>query len=332
MSVFNGERFLTPAIESILNQTYKNFEFIIVDDASTDNSFNILHKYALKDQRIILTKNKTNIGLTASLEKLTSQVRGEYLARMDADDISLPNRIESQVSKMEKEPQLGLIATWVCSILEDGNLFEIHKFPDSHDWIAKNLRKGINCIAHGSIMIRYSIIQSLETPIWRFKYGQDLDLYLRLLNITKMGFVKEILYYQRAVSSSMSIEVAGLIRSKLNKLILDLADNDRSIMIKSNWREIENTILIEKSKLRQLTDNPSSVDAMIFAKTIQGKSMEVRTLIKNKSKLSKLGFKDRFYFIISLFPSTIGAGLVKCIIKMKYRRDLRIKYTSWAKC
>jgi glycosyltransferase involved in cell wall biosynthesis len=95
MPVYNGSKHLSDAVDSILTQTYTNFEFLIIDDASTDNSFEILKSY--KDDRIRLIKNEKNIGLSASLNKGLNLALGKYIARMDQDDISLPNRLEKQI-------------------------------------------------------------------------------------------------------------------------------------------------------------------------------------------------------------------------------------------
>ena len=97
MSAYNGERYLREAVESILNQTFNDFEFIIIDDGSTNSTGQILSSYAAQDPRIVLIRNRENIGLTKSLNKGLALARGEYIARMDADDVSLPNRFSEQV-------------------------------------------------------------------------------------------------------------------------------------------------------------------------------------------------------------------------------------------
>src|SRR4030042_6096810 len=119
MSVYNGlplgpqpktktasSAYLKEAVESILNQTYRNFEFIIVDDASRDKSWDYLK--SLKDRRIKLIRNKKNLGLAASLNIALRQAQGDYVARMDADDISLPNRFEEQIYFLQKNPKIDL--------------------------------------------------------------------------------------------------------------------------------------------------------------------------------------------------------------------------------
>lgn len=118
MSVYNGEKYLAEAIDSILAQTYKDFEFIIVNDCSKDNSLEIIKKYS--DSRIVLINNEKNLGLTKSLNLAIEKAQGDYIARMDADDISLPNRFEIQMEEFHKIPNLTLCGTWAVQINEKG--------------------------------------------------------------------------------------------------------------------------------------------------------------------------------------------------------------------
>lgn len=108
MSVYNGEDYLKEAIESVLNQTFKNFELIIVNDCSTDNSPQILNDFALKDDRVHIITNEVNLKLPASLNKAVSNARGEYIARIDSDDIALPKRLELQYKFMKENPDVLL--------------------------------------------------------------------------------------------------------------------------------------------------------------------------------------------------------------------------------
>lgn len=181
MSVYNSFNFLSESIESILDQTIDNIEFIIIDDGSTDNSQNIIKKYINKDSRIILINNDLNIGLTKSLNKGLKRARGKYIARMDADDISLPERLEKQYSFLENNPEVFLIGTNYQFI--DRNGFHTPAFDSiaSHDNISNELVHR-NCIYHPSIMFR-----NQENIYYRekFIYSQDYDLYLLLLTDAK---------------------------------------------------------------------------------------------------------------------------------------------------
>jgi len=109
MSVYNGEKYLREAIESILNQTFRDFEFIIINDGSTDKTSEILSSY--NDPRIVIINNKRNIGLTKSLNKGLKMVKGEYIARQDADDVSLPERLERMVNFLDMNRDVGLLGS-----------------------------------------------------------------------------------------------------------------------------------------------------------------------------------------------------------------------------
>jgi glycosyltransferase involved in cell wall biosynthesis len=174
MSVYNGEQHLRESIESILNQTFTNFEFIIVNDDSTDNSPEIIKSY--DDARTRIINNEKNIGLTKSLNKAIKQTRGEYIARQDADDISLPNRLELQHKFLEKHPDVALLGTGIYVINENGDEIEkriMHPHPKT------SLLKG-NRFIHGSVMFRKSVIDELGAYNETLKYSQDYELWLRL--------------------------------------------------------------------------------------------------------------------------------------------------------
>ena len=111
MSVYNGEKYLERAIKSILNQTFKDFEFLIINDGSTDNSVKIIQSF--NDLRLRLIHNESNIGLIKTLNKGLKLSNGKYIARMDCDDISLPKRLSIQASFMEKYPEIGVCGSWV---------------------------------------------------------------------------------------------------------------------------------------------------------------------------------------------------------------------------
>ena len=174
MSVYNGEKHLRESIESILNQTFTDFEFIIVNDGSTDNSLEIIKSY--DDERIKIINNEENIGLTKSLNKAIKQARGVYIARQDADDISLSNRLELQFKFLEKHPEVALLGTGIYVIDENGDEIEkriMHPNPK------RSLLKG-NRFIHGSVMFRKSVIDELGAYNETLRYSQDYELWLRL--------------------------------------------------------------------------------------------------------------------------------------------------------
>ena len=191
MSVYNGEQHIRESIESILNQTFTDFEFIIVNDGSTDNSPEIIKSY--DDARTRIINNEKNIGLTKSLNKAIKQTRGEYIARQDADDISLPNRLELQLEFLEKHLDVALLGTGIYVINENGDEIEkriMHPNPK------KSLLKG-NRFIHGSVMFRKSVIDELGAYNETLKYSQDYELWLRMSKKYKMRNLTSPLYKLR---------------------------------------------------------------------------------------------------------------------------------------
>src|SRR3989338_9237836 len=204
MSVYNGMPFLKDAVESILIQTYKNFEFIIVDYASTDNSWNYLK--SLKDKRIKLIKNKKNLGLASSLnialrqvfnrESQTESARGDYIARMDADDISLPKRFEEQVNFLHRNPKVMLCGTWVDLINDKGQKIGEKKYPTEDSQIKKSLA-WYPAIVHPTFMSRKGFYKTLNGYDTDFDFAEEYELMMRAKNKFKMANIPKKLLYWR---------------------------------------------------------------------------------------------------------------------------------------
>lgn len=184
MAVFNGQKYLREAIESILGQTFQNFEFIIVDDGSIDKTKDILEDIAKKDSRIKTIVNSENIGLTKSLNKAIDAAKGEYLARQDADDISLPQRLEKQVDFLENNPKIKILGTFGYAINKNGKILREEVLPVSFAEIKKVLIKK-NPFIHTSVMLRKEIIDKAGKYNENFKVIQDYELWFRILRVAK---------------------------------------------------------------------------------------------------------------------------------------------------
>ena len=180
MSVYNGEQWLRQAIDSIINQTYKNWEFIIIDDASNETTQSILHQYT-NDTRFQIIRQSTQQGLTKNLNTAIGLCAGNLIARMDADDISLPARFEKQVFYLQSQPSVAVVASYIDMIAEDGK--PIGKWADDRNatnWPRiKAMLPWKNCIAHPTIMIRKKILQEYRYNEKQL-HSQDWDLWLRL--------------------------------------------------------------------------------------------------------------------------------------------------------
>lgn len=187
MSVYNGASYLGEALDSILDQSFKDFEFIVIDDGSQDNTWEVLSDYAGKDSRLVLHRNKSNLGLTKSLNKGLNLARGEYIARMDADDISLSGRLEAQVNFLDTHPEVGLVSGGSQVIDETGRLI-YEKIPPLEDEAIKmELLIKNNAIGHSTIMARTAKIREVGGYNENILYSQDYDLWLRLNVSTKFA-------------------------------------------------------------------------------------------------------------------------------------------------
>lgn len=200
MSVYNADKYLKESIDSILQQTYTDFEFIIINDGSTDKTDEIINTYL--DKRIIYIKNKQNLGLPASLNKGIKLAKGKYIARMDSDDISLPIRFEKQLDYMENNPQCVLLG---ASVQFFGNKNKIGKITgDSKELFYKYLTGGI-MVFHPVAMFRRSIvIENNEFYNEQYTSSQDFDLWNRLKHYGSVENLSEVLLNYRSHEESIS--------------------------------------------------------------------------------------------------------------------------------
>jgi glycosyltransferase involved in cell wall biosynthesis len=209
MPAYNEEDFVEEAVESILRQTYQNFIFIIIDDGSTDKTHTILEKFADLDKRIILYQNPKNIGYTNSLNYGLSLTNSKYIARQDADDISVSNRIEKQISFLEANPTVGLIGSSMEIISSSGKPIITHSLPISNEEIHQKILQE-NCFAHGSVIFRKECIDQVGEYDTRFEPAEDYDLWLRISEHFEVANLPDILYQYRINQSSISIQKAAL--------------------------------------------------------------------------------------------------------------------------
>lgn len=205
MSVYNGERYLNDAIRSMLNQTYKNFEFIIIDDGSTDNSLKIIEKYKKEDKRIILIKNGINKGLIYSLNKGIDQSKGKYIVRMDADDISFAYRIEKQVEFMEKNYDIAMCGSGMNIFLNNSKLFKIKSQSENNYEKLKAILIFKNSFAHPTMIIRRDILKKEDLKYREeFKYAEDYGLWIEIASKYKVTNMKNILLNYRVLADSIT--------------------------------------------------------------------------------------------------------------------------------
>jgi glycosyltransferase involved in cell wall biosynthesis len=203
MSVYNGQKYLRESIDSILNQTCKNFGFIIINDGSEDNSLAILLEYQTKDNRLLIV-NQSNIGLTRSLNRGVKLAASEYIARQDADDISLPTRLEKQLNYMENHPEVAVIGCLGDIFIANGILQTSKALKYSREGIKRHLA-GKNLFMHGSAMMRKSCLAKVGFYREFFRHSQDYDLWLRLSQYFDIDILSEHLYQYRVTPQAISV-------------------------------------------------------------------------------------------------------------------------------
>lgn len=204
MAVYNGEKYLKAAIKSILNQTYRDFEFIIINDGSRDRSLDIINEY-LGDERIILINNFENKGLIYSLNKGIDKAKGKYIVRMDCDDISHKTRIEKQVEYMEKNLDVIVSGSGVNVIFEGIPLYRKYIKGENDDETLKINSIFYSSFTHPSVIIRKEyLIENKIKYEEKYKNAEDYRLWTRILANSKCGNIEEPLLSYRIVKKSVT--------------------------------------------------------------------------------------------------------------------------------
>lgn len=223
MSVYNGEKYLREAIDSILDQTFTDFEFLIINDGSTDRTAEILQSY--DDSRIRVINNEKNIGLTKSLNKGLKMARSEYIARMDADDVSMPTRLEKEVAFLDENKNVGLVGTYYLMMNENGKVLHTVKCLTKGKELKEKLLEG-NQFGHGSVMFRAECIE--RVGLYREEVGsaEDYDLWLRISEVYDVVNIPEPLYKWRFNLKSISFR-KKVQQDKFAELVRELAKERR---------------------------------------------------------------------------------------------------------
>jgi hypothetical protein len=203
MSVYNAERFLDKAIGSILDQQFSDYEFVIVDDASTDSTMNLVQKWAAADDRIKIFRNETRLGLTKSLNRAISQTTAPWIARQDGDDVSHSARLRLQMDQLGKNPDVGVLGTWYEGIDKEGRHLYWMTLPAVDQKIKRWLRT-INCLCHGTVIFSKDLFIKAGGYPEKYPFAQDYALWLRFSKLTKIKNIPEVLYQRRIHDGAVS--------------------------------------------------------------------------------------------------------------------------------
>jgi glycosyltransferase involved in cell wall biosynthesis len=205
LPVFNAQRYIKDAVQSVLDQTFGDFEFIIINDGSTDGSLEILQSLAASDARIRLI-SRPNTGYVAALNEAIGLAEGEFIARMDADDFCLPQRFEKQIDYLRNYPDCVLLGTQVTQMDQDGAI--IGPMPDvgfGHDAITHALLRRGWPIVHPAVMMRAAALRQVGGYVPDYCPNEDHDLFLKLGEIGRLENLPEVLLRYRKHAASESV-------------------------------------------------------------------------------------------------------------------------------
>ena len=316
MSVYNGAKYLQDSIGSILDQTFPNFEFVIINDGSTDDTAKILED--IKDHRIVLL-NQKNCGLTKSLNRGASISKGTYIARQDADDISLPDRLELQVKFLNENPHIGFTGCAYSLVDENGSQLKIIETKNNPESLKSTLLKR-NIVAHGSCMYRKDLFNGIGGYREEFRYAQDIDLWLRMSEHSLPGWVEfQPLYKQRVHLNSVGRE-----KNNFQKKFAETAVRAAVLRIKgaSDHELIADLKIckIDSSKRLQFLSNETEkllLECRILLTNAKGHVIR-NNLIRKKHTLGSAAGKGFLFFYISIFlisyiPQSLRAKTSKIV-------------------
>ncbi|MBN1427561.1 MAG: glycosyltransferase [Anaerolineae bacterium] len=293
MSVYNGERYLREAIDSILNQTFGDFEFIIINDCSTDGTAAILDSY--DDARIVQLNNKQNLGLSVSLNRGLDIASGEYIARMDADDISLPERFSRQLAFMNEHPHCTVVATRMA--LVDGDGCFIRYAPEDMQSITweeiQSTMPRINCIGHPTVMMRTMVIKDYRYR--KTAHSQDYDLWLRLCS-------------------------DGKIICKLDEILLHYRVHSTSI---TSLSRINNPLKTSKVRTNYLFYQLTHLHLTCFElNVLKYMLLDIKTFLRHRVKTSLKSIGKPLFHVLAL--------LIAYFLERKYRSSLYFFFPHWS--
>lgn len=202
---YNAEKFIRQSIDSILNQTYKNIEVIIIDDASTDGTWKIIQEYSNKDKRIKAYRNRYNIYIAANRNKLLKLAKGKYIAWQDADDISMPNRLEHQYRYLEKHLEVGILGGYLKIFNVSNQNIGIRKYSENDAELRKKIFR-YSPIAQPTAMIRKSVIDEIGYYNLKYPPAEDIDMSFRIGRKYKFANLQEITLKYREDNNSATFK------------------------------------------------------------------------------------------------------------------------------
>lgn len=255
LSVYNGASYLRPAIDSILTQTFTDFELLIVDDASTDDSAEIVESYT--DPRIIVIRNEVNQGLAVSLNRALDSACGTYVARMDADDVSLPTRLATQVAFLDTHPEVVLVGSF-ARMLPSGVLM---RQPLTHEMLAPHLLFHTSFI-HPTVMMRRIFLNEHHLRYDpSFRQTQDYELFTRIARLGKVANIPTILLFYREHDKQASHEK---ITNQMQNARTIIQRECGSLGLTLSEEELDLVVAIKRYRLASIPDALTKVASLFL--------------------------------------------------------------------
>jgi glycosyltransferase involved in cell wall biosynthesis len=248
MPVYNCEQYIIESVKSVLNQTYHNLELLIVNDASTDRTSMLVSQ--LIDNRIRIFNNTNNIGLAGSINFMLTEAKGKYIARMDADDIALPQRLEKQVQCLESNPKIDVLGTAMQSF---GYSNFLHQFPTSHEECKAQLLFNV-CFGHPTVMMRSEIFLKSEN-YYQAKlrqYSEEYELWCRLVDHYRFSNLEECLLKYRTFSPSEKSDAAN--KRKKNSFQIRKHFIEKNVGIQSDTNYLLHDSICNLAKARSMDE------------------------------------------------------------------------------
>lgn len=310
LPVYNGGEYLQTAIDSILNQTFSDFEFIIINDASTDDSEKVI--LSNTDSRIVYIKNEQNLGLIKTLNKGLDLCKGEYIARMDQDDIANPTRFEKQNTVLDHNLEIGVCGTWFTFFGTRENT--VVKHPEYHEQI-KIAMLG-NCpIGHPTVMLRKNNVGNLRYDV-NYQAAEDYEFWSRLVRITQFYNIQESLLQYRIHNSNMSILENS---TQINNAKKITGNQLKIIGIENTDFNIEQCQILLGAIFKFRLSDDEFRKLVIFANELESKNQQ--TKFYDKEELHKIVHIQ----LLEALRKTVNKRLSTISFLLKYRKEIITK-------
>ena len=313
MPVYNGAEYLRPTMESILNQSFSDFEFLIIDDGSTDSTVAIIRSFS--DSRIRLLKNPTRLKLSGALNRGLDEARGEYVARMDGDDIAMPDRLAKQVALLDSSPDIGICGGWIKRFGMGRN--EINRFPETAAQVrAYSL---FDCpFAHPTVMIRKRFFDRYKLRYdGAFYPTEDYELWSRVLDLFPCVNIPEVLLHYRVHDSSMTCSDWGEMDTKA------AAVSGRQLKVLLRYQPAEEEVLLHRNVGRGESYPSSDIEELQKGERWLQNLIQANKVTKQYDENALLEIVALIWYRFCFHAGRLGFRTLRCYLASSLRKNDR---------